>query len=294
MKANSRSPLENGMSGLLFEMDVSTDLPIPECTILEYYITVKNLFAEPKEIQIEIGGVDILEAVDIADFSQPDPGEFYLTLTLTCVGWRQQLLEISGVQDSLFQEWALVWKQDALSLQTAAGSLPDTAQHEENHRIVAELLLDKLAEGRIQFDSTEVAALTAIASQCPLSGGDAVFEARALLGLDGFDDADLCNYSQSAAGRAEELPVKSGVLKALPNPSNGDFTLQLPYKLEKGVTARLNVFDQLGRLALTRIVPEESSVLLIDATSWPGGVYACNVAVSNGEVYSAIVVIEKQ
>jgi hypothetical protein len=142
--------------------------------------------------------------------------------------------------------------------------------------------------------STETATLLAIASQCPLSGGDAVFEARALLGLDSFDDADLCNYSQSAAGRAEELPVKSGILKALPNPSSGDFTLQLPYKLEKGVTARLSVFDPLGRLALTRIVPEGTSELLIDATSWRGGVYACTVALSSGEVYSAIVVIEKQ
>jgi hypothetical protein len=207
--------------------------------------------------------------------------------------WQDSLAQLSALQDSLSQDWAGQWKQDAISLQFETGYLPDTAQYEENHRIVREILLDKFAEGDLALDSLETVQLEAIASQCPLSGGDAVFEARALLNKGVYDDAALCNGGgQSAASKVKKEVSGTAKLKAIPNPASSVFSLILPQPLEKGATAQILIFDQLGREVFHRSITGPINLAELDAATWPSGLYGCTLMLENGRVFTTFVLIQ--
>jgi hypothetical protein len=209
--------------------------------------------------------------------------------------WQDSLAELSALQDSLSQDWAGQWKQDAISLQFETGYLPDTAQYEENHRIVREILLDKLAEGYLALDSLETVQLEAIASQCPLSGGDAVFEARALLNKGVYDDAALCNGGgQSSSSKKLDKPKgNTEMLRAVPNPATNSFSLVFPKPVENGATAQILIFDQLGREMLNLSISGPAIIVEVEASAWPSGIYGCALVLESGELFTTFISIQK-
>jgi hypothetical protein len=113
-----------------------------------------------------------------------------------------------------------------------------------------------------------------------------------LLHQDSFDDADLCNNSQSAAGRAEETVIKPDALKVVPNPATGVFTLVFPEAFEEGVAARILIADQMGRTVMNRILPTPMQTMEIQGGAWPSGLYACSVVLESGKVFFATILLQ--
>jgi hypothetical protein len=135
-----------------------------------------------------------------------------------------------------------------------------------NHKALNALLLDVLVDKR-PFSTTDIAGLTAIANQCPLAGGDAVYEARALVGyLTGqeYDDRTLCDTgSRPAQGRAEKSEMGNAI-SVFPNPTAG--WVQWGGTSEV-VTAR--VFDPLGKMLVERRVADGQ----LDLSALQAGMY---------------------
>jgi hypothetical protein len=94
-----------------------------------------------------------------------------------------------------------------------------------NHKTVNTILLDWLATDDIA--SSDMETLISIAGQCPLEGGDAVYEARSLVshfaGTE-FDDRDLCG-TQNRQARGKKGPTLDRVI-VFPNPTTAGSTGQ--------------------------------------------------------------------
>ena len=135
--------------------------------------------------------------------------------------------------------------QSLLTLNTAVTTaLTPAANHKTVNGIVFNLLLsDTLASGNL-------ATLTGIAEQCPLEGGDAVYEARAIVAyLTGvsFDDDDLCDLAEER--QQEEKKEKStdpGRIALYPNPTTGLMTWS--GTVDQPVVLRL--YNGLGQLQM--------------------------------------------
>lgn len=125
------------------------------------------------------------------------------------------------------------------------------ANHKSVNAIVFHLLLtDTIAAG-------DLATLESIAEQCPLEGGDAVYEARAFIrqmtGTE-YDDLDLCNSSSRPAAR-QDKQTAARIWELYPNPTSGI----LRWKNASTGEALVEVYDLLGQLKL-RVKTAESFV----------------------------------
>jgi len=129
---------------------------------------------------------------------------------------------------------------------------------ETNQKQVNEVYLATIAKDADGFTPGQVAELFAIADQCPMMGGNAVYRARALYSLideeQAYDDEALC--------LAHGIIVKSLVnavpnaVSVIPNPASDEATLVLT--MEQETPGMLIIFDALGAEVARHTVPAGS------------------------------------
>ncbi|MFN0175928.1 MAG: T9SS type A sorting domain-containing protein [Saprospiraceae bacterium] len=158
------------------------------------------------------------------------------------------------------------------------------ANHKTVNQIVLQMLLvDSLASGSLT-------TLTAIAAQCPLFGGDAVYEARAIVSrLTGqeYDDVALCGSLRPGAGGREETSEIPTEVIVFPNPTTG----QISWIGLEEQTVTVRVFNQLGQMVAERNTAENS----LDLGALPEGVYHLQFsALEHTVLLNKSIVIEKR
>ena len=138
-----------------------------------------------------------------------------------------------------------------------------------NHGLVNNILLNMLANGDDTPSPTNLSILTAIAEMCPIEGGDAVYEARAIverLTGETYDDAVICaTEERPSSGRNSDSRIESKDFLVFPNPSSGH--IYWTGLKEQSVTVR--VFNALGQL----IVEREAIANRLDLSALTAGVY---------------------
>lgn len=118
-------------------------------------------------------------------------------------------------------------------------------------------------------------SLLNIASQCPLSGGPAVYTARSLVRLFvptlRYNDELTCLQSGYSWRQGFDLhPVGISVS---PNPTDTKLTVQ--YNIED--VSSLKLFDAVGVEVLSLEIDAQSDKIDIDVSNYPAGVYFCSV-----------------
>ena len=114
-----------------------------------------------------------------------------------------------------------------------------------NHKTVNTITLNWLATD--ELSSTDLATLVSIAEQCPLEGGDAVYEARSVVShFEGteYDDRDLCG-TQNRQSRGEKYPINNQII-VFPNPASG----QINWIDTSGKVESVRVLNALGQLSV--------------------------------------------
>ena len=134
-----------------------------------------------------------------------------------------------------------------------------------NQKVVNGILLNLLSTDSIT--SSELTILSAIADQCPLSGGDAVYEARAVVVHytgEEYDDRQICAGTGSRENEQVSSTENKNYINIFPNPSTGLLSWS-------GITGPVTVriFNQLGQLQLEQRCTEGS----INLTPLQDGVY---------------------
>ena len=128
-------------------------------------------------------------------------------------------------------------------------------------------------------DSTDLIGLNAIANQCPLLGGHAVYRARALLTVFTGQQVDYQDSLTCAQGQAFYAPYPSGQASQVlsdrvliyPNPASDQ--VHLSWAIPVAQTSTLRVTDLLGRLMLqVKIQPGQVSHVL-PVSSLQNGLY---------------------
>ncbi len=159
---------------------------------------------------------------------------------------------------------------------------------EANHKIVNDIVLCVLATDTLT--SAHLTALNAIAAQCPLSGGDAVYEARAWVSHFGgqeFDDTTLCGAQRPSNGRVEELEKQEDedIVRLFPNPTTGN----LYWKGAKDAVS-IRVFNMLGSVVGSISLAEQQ----VSLGHLPSGIYHVQL-LDEGDVllYSGTILINQ-
>jgi hypothetical protein len=142
-------------------------------------------------------------------------------------------------------------------------------------------------KGILTFSSSDSSSLLNIALQDPLLGGDGVYSARVLLGIDPDNSSGrtmLDNGNNTVSGNES----KTG--KIYPNPAADEATLD--YILEEDQRGILEIYSVVGqKLILYDLKPHEQ--LKFNLTAIQTGIYFYSVKVNDETVYSDKLIIIK-
>jgi hypothetical protein len=201
---------------------------------------------------------------------QPIDQQAYANLLQQHETARQQHEALEEDINTLRQQAA----QSLLAYNTGIATATTPAQ---NHKSVNAILLQYVSSG--QYSAADLTALDAIAEQCPLTGGDAVYEARAVVAEEMgayYDDQTACATSgRPSEERTAAAATGKKQVTFYPNPTTGMLTWS------GAALSAVRLYNAQGRLAL------EASVTggqMIDLASLPDGMYLMQSFGIQGEV----------
>ncbi|MBV6405235.1 MAG: hypothetical protein GFGODING_02002 [Flavobacteriales bacterium] len=143
---------------------------------------------------------------------------------------------------------------------------------EANEKTVNAIYLATIGKDVDGFTTTQANDLFAIASQCPMLGGNAVFKARSLYWLIDdsydFDDQLLCLPHGIIV---KSLTDQANEVKVIPNPASDEATLVLARSLDEPST--FAVFDAVGAEVMRHAVQSEMSRLVFSTASLAPSLY---------------------
>ena len=189
----------------------------------------------------------------------------------------QEMADVSHVQDSLDQLFQTAWIAGATALLSVNTAITATYIWEHNQRNFNRVWLQMVANDQAAPDSNQMDALLYTAYQCPYAGGEAVYQARALLGEGyAYNDSTLC---------APVLPlIKKHVettpsFTAYPNPGQHYVVVELEEVAQHRGTVTLT--DLLGRTIRSQTINDgdQQVYLLLDAV--PAGMYHLTVSIDS-------------
>jgi len=153
--------------------------------------------------------------------------------------------------------------QNLLALNAAVAT---TQLIDANHKTVNGIVLNLLTSDSLL--AGQLTTLTAIAGQCPMEGGDAVYEARSIVTYytgAGFNDSQLCaNANNREAKPEQDQLAQMEEIVLYPNPTSG----HLFWSGTTGTIA-LRVFNSLGLLQME----QKNAENFLDISSLPNGFY---------------------
>jgi hypothetical protein len=136
-----------------------------------------------------------------------------------------------------------------------------------------------------QNDSIAYSNLVDIAYQYPLIGGEAVYRARAILGID-IDDTQLAFRLVHTTSK-----LNPDDFLIIPNPTTGVFSLR--YTLKDNEVGKVKIYDNLGKIILVSAIEPSNNYLNFDLSGIQAGVYYLKVTLLSGlEINKKIVLIK--
>lgn len=181
--------------------------------------------------------------------------------------WASARLGLLGIIDSLRAVAAGV-------LLTQNANLPDLeTPYADHEKTVNDIELRTVPSGVFTIEAQDSLTLEAIAALCPLSAGEAVLRARALLSLSWetpqwYDDEAACLEER---GQRASKPAPA-VLRVYPNPATNGITVEYAGgRIAEGQSFLL--FNSLGQAVKTMVLPGEQGFVHIELNGIPAGIY---------------------
>ena len=172
-------------------------------------------------------------------------------------------------------------------------SLSGTGDYRTNEKTVNSIYLSTVAVGNYTFTPTQLASLQAIASQCPLTGGEAVMRARDLLALAPnppvfYNDASICgSVLRPALEERTDNNPGGDFVEVRPNPASEYLEIHYGFSAEKQ-GRQLVLFDVFGKVASSIPIPDRSGTKTVQVSHLSAGIYRYSII---GSVLTGNVVI---
>ena len=186
---------------------------------------------------------------------------------------QSEITAYEAAQATLYQSEKTERAATAVQVLALNNNISVAKEYEQFQSKVNQVVLQSIIDDQDGFDEAETALLSSIANTCPFSGGEAVYQARALLGEKIFYDDDvLCQPASPLIKQKEDLPFD---FTLYPNPSNGFVVLELEAAAVEEGTIILT--DALGKqVFISQIRAGEEAISLIINDLLPG-IYFVNV-----------------
>lgn len=175
-------------------------------------------------------------------------------------------------------------------------SLSSVEIFESNEKTVNDIYLSTIAKDNYELDHKNITDLLAIANQCPVEGGNAVYNARAILNFMSnenytFSD-DNCysrgNPDSKRIGGSNNDIVNSAKYNIYPNPADDYFTIEY---IEGRIGNKIELVDIVGKTVFSQTINNEKARQEIRINELPEGVYFCRIYDEKLEVFTSKIVI---
>ncbi|OQB63839.1 MAG: hypothetical protein BWX95_00870 [Bacteroidetes bacterium ADurb.Bin141] len=163
-------------------------------------------------------------------------------------------------------------------------------------KMINEIYLSTVAKDVLEFTNDQIQDLYAIASQCPLAGGQAVYRARSLYALADkntfFNNFTVCEAAGYAMRKAvtpkSKLPI-AGKIKIYPNPASESATLE--YNLPGVDEVQLTLMGITGQLIKVEIIKGDKGAHTFSTKDMKPGAYQYKVSSSAGNTFGKLIII---
>jgi hypothetical protein len=168
---------------------------------------------------------------------------------------------------------------------------------EQNQQSINGFILDQLADTNYVYSTADINSLYTIAYQCPLSGGNAVYQARNLLMgitsnvIEFVDNCDELSSKIYVENKNEGTEKQNRMFNLNPNPNSGDMVLA--YVLNSTDLAVLQLVDVTGKSVGRYELNGHNNSLHINNTKLNNGVYFYTITVNNKIVQQDKLIIIK-
>ncbi|MBL7778915.1 MAG: hypothetical protein JNK66_11555, partial [Chitinophagales bacterium] len=203
--------------------------------------------------------------------------------------------QIADVNNQLNLLLMSLASQRVASLQNAIGLndaiMPGT-EIEMWHKQINGVYMATLALGIDTFTPAQWATICTVAFKCPLQGGEAVYNARALLATVHdtlYDDLTTCTeagfaYKKEKADKPETTTQNTLQFKFMPNPAKEFVCLQSTQELTDEL--QLAVMDYTGRIIIDRSIKLTDKKYILSVNEFTTGLYLLKLYRDNSVVYS--------
>ncbi len=162
---------------------------------------------------------------------------------------------------------------------------------ESNKYAVNDIYLSTVAKDILEFNQIQTDTLMAIAFQCPLTGGSAVYEARSLLAMaldTVYNDSLLCSgVDNRGSGKVGEN--KENGFSLFPNPAKQEVNVLLPgNSLQNG---KVVISNAMGIRVVDRPIRKGDVRVTIKTSSLAPGFYLLTIFDSKTKIFSEQLVI---
>lgn len=169
-------------------------------------------------------------------------------------------------------------------------SVTPTSLMETNRQTVNRVYIQTWAAGILGFSAADSSTLLDIAMQTPLFGGDGVYGARVMLGIDPEQSGPSSSKTMQVEAPYDESKNFS---KIYPNPSDG--IMQIDYRLEKYQTGEIIIYDIFGKKMSSYPIAGDgaANTLKINSIDLQNGIYLYSLKVDGELVESEKIIIIK-
>ncbi len=153
---------------------------------------------------------------------------------------------------------------------------------EINEKAVNQIYLNTVAKGILEYTQEEYDELFAIASQCPWVGGNSVYSARTMLGIETdtlvIEDEIICSSLNREKETNEKGIEEFSNFRIAPNPAN-DFAI-VYFQIEQD--GLLKILNSLGEIVYQQPVSTDYNFIGVSIGEFPQGIYFLQIEVNNG------------
>ncbi len=156
------------------------------------------------------------------------------------------------------------------------------ANYDENEKLVNQIYLETIAKENYSFSPSQAQILLSIATQCPYSGGNAVFKARGIHVLIDpemeYDDENICLNEGVVLRQASHSSFSHGVYEYAafsPNPANN--FANISFEFGKDIPGQIEIFNLLGQNVSSFLIPANEQSKNIDVSSLGNGIYTYTI-----------------
>ncbi|HOJ89868.1 MAG TPA: T9SS type A sorting domain-containing protein [Saprospiraceae bacterium] len=191
-----------------------------------------------------------------------------------------QIESLMNDKNALFLQWNSNIVAALNNLLIENNSIPAIEVYEQNQKLVNTIMLQKMISNDWSFTPSEKVQINVIANQCPFTGGEGVYRARALAAnyeLNRYNDEMICITTM--AGPRSNID-KENKVSFYPNPTSDFVNIMTENREQKIMTISLLNLD--GKILYAKTLEALSDEYVLDVSEINTGIYMIQVELSDG------------